>query len=66
MLPLRHGDISYVAVFWLPENASLTDYRTLGIYRNPDNPEEPGKLKIRAGDRLTGIDIQAVWGDAGG
>ncbi len=60
-LPVRHGDVNYIAVFWLPERAGLTEYRVLGVYPDQASPDLPGKLKINAGDIKTGIDITADW-----
>lgn len=60
-LPIRHGDVGYLAVFWLPERASLTDFRTLGIYEDLSHPGAPGKIAVKANETVTGIDIQADW-----
>jgi len=60
-LPVRHGSVNYIAVFWLPENAGLTDFKTVGVYENPSHPGEPGKLSIKANQIVTGIDIHADW-----
>ncbi len=63
-LPLRHGNVDYVAVFWLPERAELSDFRTLGFYENPLQPGKSGKLSLSANQTITGIDIQADWSKA--
>lgn len=63
-LPVRNGLVSYIAVFWLPERADLTDFRTLGIYEDPNNPGSPGKLSLKKGQTITGIDIYADWSKA--
>ena len=60
-LPVRHGTVNYMAVFWLPERADLTDFRTIGIYPDPTNPDLPGKLSVPADTTITGIDIYADW-----
>ena len=60
-LPVRHGTANYIAVFWLHERDHLTDFKTIGIYEDPDNPGEPGKLKIKIGETIQGIDIHADW-----
>lgn len=60
-LPVRHGNVDYLAVFWLPERAELADFRTLGVYENPLQPGTPGKLSLAANQVLTGVDIQADW-----
>ena len=60
-LPVRHGNVDYLAVFWLPERAELSDFITLGVFENPTHPGQPGKLTISAGQTVTGIDIHADW-----
>jgi len=60
-LPIRHGTVDYIAVYWLPEHSNLTDFRTLGFYEDPDNPGNPGKLSIATGETVSGIDIYAEW-----
>ena len=60
-LPVRHGTVRHIAVFWLPDHAALTDFETIGIYEDPNNPGQPGKLSIKAGETVTGIDIHADW-----
>lgn len=61
LLPVRHGNIDYIAVFWLPERADLTDFRTIGVYKNPNNLNEIGKLRVPADTTLKNIDIYADW-----
>lgn len=60
-LPVTDGYIQYVAVFWLPEHAALTDFSTLGFYEDPHNPGQPGYLEIDVGQTVKGIDIYADW-----
>jgi len=60
-LPVRHGNVNYLAVFWLPDHAELTDFKTIGIYRNPNHPDQLGKLSIPEDTTISGIDIQADW-----
>lgn len=60
-LPVRNGLVSYIAVFWLPERADLTDFRTLGIYEDPANPGAPGKLRLKKGETRKDINISADW-----
>jgi hypothetical protein len=48
----------YVAVVWLAQGAGLTDFKTLGIYEDPENPGQPGEVVIEEGlPGATGIDI---------
>lgn len=60
-LPVRHGNVNYLAVFWLPEHADLTDFKTIGIYQDPNKPGQPGKLSIPANATISGINIHADW-----
>ena len=60
-LPVHNGSFDYITVFWLPDRAELTDFKTLGFYKDPSNPDQPGKLSIKAGETVTGIDIYADW-----
>ncbi|MFZ5519288.1 MAG: hypothetical protein ACOY90_21835 [Candidatus Zhuqueibacterota bacterium] len=60
-LPIRHGSVNYLAVFWLPERAALSDFQTIGLYRDPNNPAQPGKLSIKADSVISDIDIYADW-----
>jgi hypothetical protein len=60
-LPVRNGLVGYIAVFWLPERADLTDFRTLGIYQDPADPGTPGKLRLKKGETREGINIFADW-----
>ncbi len=60
-LPIRHGSVNYLAVFWLPERAALSDFQTIGIYLDPNNPSQPGTMSIKADSVVTGIDIYADW-----
>lgn len=60
-LPIRHGSVNYLAVFWLPERAALSDFQTIGIYLDPNNPSQPGTMSIKADSVVTGIEIYADW-----
>ena len=63
-LPVHHGQVSYVAVFWLPERADLTDFRVLGIYEDPNNPGQPKSMNLKKDETRKGIDIFADWSKA--
>ncbi|MBN2416903.1 hypothetical protein JXO52_13735 [bacterium] len=52
-LPVRHGGIDYLAVFWLAEEDAMTEFTVLGVY--------DGQLSLEAGEHLGGIDITADW-----
>ena len=60
-LPVRHGTIRHLAVYWLPEHAALTDFQVVGFYEDPNNPGQSGKLSISAGETISNIDIYADW-----
>ncbi len=60
-LPIRSGVVRYLAVFWMPEQAALTDFYPVGIYIDPENPDEFGELDIAENETITGIDIQVDW-----
>lgn len=60
-LPIRNGVVRYLAVFWMPEQAALTDFYSVGVYMDPENPNEHGVLDISENETLTGIDIQVDW-----
>ncbi len=60
-LPMSSGSVGYIAVFWLPERAALTDFRILGIYENPDFPGVPKTLMLKENEVRRGIDIHADW-----
>jgi len=60
-LPIRHGGVNYIAVYWLPEHADLTDFKNLGIYEDPNNPGQPGKLSLAEDETITGVDIYVDW-----
>jgi hypothetical protein len=57
----RYKKIDYLAVFWLAERSGLDDFRTIGFYRDPNNSDLPGSIKIKANSASTKIDIQANW-----
>ena len=61
-LPVRsRRNIKYVAVLWLGDRMGLHELETLGYYVDSDNPGERGEFKLKAGETLTGINIQAAW-----
>ncbi|HPM59178.1 MAG TPA: hypothetical protein PLN72_06350 [bacterium] len=63
-LPIRSGTVNYVVVLWLPERSSLTGFTELGFYQDPAAPGVPAKLRIKAGETRTGLDIRADWSKA--
>jgi hypothetical protein len=61
MLPVRRGGTGYIAVYWLPEDAALMDFKQIGLYRDPEMPENPGKVTLSSGETRSGINIEADW-----
>jgi len=60
-VPNRYRTIQYLAVFWLSDRSGLDDFRTIGIYQDPNNPGQPGKVRIVPNGTVTGFDIDADW-----
>jgi len=61
-LPVRSkGSVRYLAVFWLSEKSGLDDFRTIGYYEDPENPGQPGMIRLQENQVITGIDIYADW-----
>ena len=61
-LPVRsNSSVTYLAVFWLSERSGLDDFKTLGFYEDPNNPGQPGVVKLKKNGTVTGYDIQADW-----
>jgi len=63
-LPIRSGTVNYVVVLWLPERAAMTGFTELGILEDPAQSGTPLKLKIKAGETRTGLNIHADWSNA--
>ncbi len=60
-LPVRSGETGFIAVYWLPEHASLTEFKTVGIYEDPNTPGHPGQFSLAPGEIVTGADISVDW-----
>ena len=57
---IKPGTYKYIAVVWLEQGANLLDFKTLGIYEDPNAPGEPGEVVIEKGPPgATGVDIIA-------
>ncbi len=61
VLPVRRGTTGYIAVYWLPENAALMDFKRIGLYSEPGAPDQPASVSLASGETLGGIDIEADW-----
>jgi hypothetical protein len=59
-LPVRHGNIGYIAVFWLADHAPLTEIQIVGSYKDPETQQE-GKFSIAEGDTIRDVDIYVDW-----
>jgi hypothetical protein len=60
-VPSRPPTIEYLAVFWLSDRSGLDDFKTIGFYQDPNNPGQPGKIKITANGTVSVSEIQADW-----
>ena len=60
-LPVRHGFIGYIAMFWLAEQAGLNEIKIVGSYKNPNNPDADGWVFISEGQTVTGVDVTVDW-----
>lgn len=58
------GTYKYIAVFWLAQGAELLDFKTLGFYRNPQAPDQPGQVTVGDNETATGVDISADFANA--
>ena len=53
--------IGFLGVFWLPERSGLGDFQTVGFWEDPNNPGQPGTLRIAPNDTIYGYDINVDW-----
>lgn len=60
-LPVRAGTISYVVVLWLPDRSGMASFRELGYLQDAAAPGVPLKIKLKAGETRSGLDIFAQW-----
>ena len=60
-LPVQTGRTEYIAVFWLPERSPLTDFQTVGVYMDPNDPSRIGTLNLKDGETANNIDIYVDW-----
>ena len=60
-VPTRFRTIDYLVVLWLSERSGLDDFKTIGYYRDPANPDQPGQVKIVPDGTVSGFNIQADW-----
>jgi len=60
-LPVRHGEVEYLTVVWLPEHSNLTEFHEVGVYMDPKNPAAPGKFSLKAGQTVSNVNINVDW-----
>ena len=62
-LPVKSkaGSVKYLVVLWLPERAGLDSFQELGFYHDPENPGEPGSIRLQPNTVVSGYDIYADW-----
>jgi hypothetical protein len=57
-LKVNSGVYNYVVLYWVGKSISnLSDLLAIGYYKNPNNPEEPGKVVITSEQEATNINI---------
>ncbi|MDZ7724554.1 MAG: hypothetical protein U5R06_17565 [candidate division KSB1 bacterium] len=61
LLPIGSGSVGYIAVYWLPQRAGLSEFEVVGEYMDPDNPEQYGRVVPDSGQTITGLDINVNW-----
>ena len=61
VLPVKSGFIGYIAVFWLAENAALTDVQIVAEARDPDDETELWEKTIAANQTIDDIQIHVDW-----
>ena len=59
-LPVRHGSIQLVALFWLPEHADLTDIQFVSFYAD-SSTQLPARLSLSEETTITDADIYVDW-----
>ncbi len=60
-LPIKSGFIGYIAVFWLAENAALTDVQIVAEARDPDDETKLWKKTVAADETIENIEITVDW-----
>jgi hypothetical protein len=60
-LPVRHGEVEYLTVVWLPEHSNLTEFHEVGVYKDPKNPNAAGKFSLKAGQTVSNVNIDVDW-----
>lgn len=61
-LPVRHGSIQWIAVFWLPQHANLTEVQFISSYVDTTTGI-PIRLSLGEDETITGADLYVNWAD---
>jgi hypothetical protein len=57
-LKVNSGVYNYVVLYWVGKSIrNLSDLLAIGYYKNPNNPEEPGKIVVTAEEEATNVDM---------
>lgn len=57
-LKVNSGVYNYVVLYWVGKSiTNLSDLLEIGYYRNPENPDEPGKIVISSGEEKADVDM---------
>jgi len=57
-LKVNSGVYNYVVLYWVGKSISnLSDLLEIGYYKNPDDPDEPGKVVVSSEQEESNIDI---------
>lgn len=59
-LPVRHGTVQLLALFWLPEHADLTDIEMISVYADSVT-YLPVYMSLKEGQIITGADLFVNW-----
>jgi len=57
-IAVNAGTYNYIVLYWVGENISkLSDMVEIGIYKNPDNPNNAGAVNISEGEEIENVNI---------
>ena len=59
-LPVRHGSVRLIALFWLPEHANLTDIQFVSFY-NDSTTHLPVRMSLAGGETISDVDLYVDW-----
>ncbi|MBN1782855.1 hypothetical protein JW948_17100 [bacterium] len=61
ILPVKSGQIGYIAIFWLPKNAPIYDIQIVAECYDPDHPDEFWEKVLAPGETVEGVQINVDW-----